>query len=528
MTIREIWDEAVRARAHHPFLVCEDPDTGVVETITYAQMDCRVNRRVALLQQRGLCLGTKVAVQLGNEAAFVEFFLALAKCGGVLVPIGCDCTCYEVAKIFEVVHPDILVCHADTLDENGQWKVGEFSGEIIVVEEIESFDQMRECDSFHRDVCRDVTEEAIGECPRAEQMGGLSGLPELNGDSLFEIMLTSGTTGVPKGVMLTHANAVFSGRYVNWELEMTRDDTYLTSMMATHVNLQFSALLPVITAQATLVLEKRYSARHFWDSVRSRGATLVQAMAMIVRTMLVQPEVSGEKDHCVRYVHYFLPITENERAEFLRRFGAPLLNNYGSTECLIGAVTDYPGQEGRWPSIGKAGPGYEVRIATVEGAEAEIGRSGEIQLRGKPGVSLMAGYYGRPDLTREVLDSDGWYSTGDCGYMDKDGWVFFLDRYSDLIKRAGENISAREVEEALLCHPGVADVAVVAAPDPIRDEAVKAVVVRKSGCEVTEESLVNVAKESLADFKIPTIIEFREELPRGKYGKVRKNLLKAS
>ena len=169
-------------------------------------------------------------------------------------------------------------------------------------------------------------------------------------------MFTSGTTASPKGVMITHANAVFSGKYVNWELAMTSDDRYATSMVASHVNFQLSAFIPVITAGATLILLSRYSAHRFWKSVCQTRATLVQGMALIVMTMLAQPVDPEEQNHCVRQMHYFLILSDEDKERFEKRFAVPLLNNYGSTETLVGVVTDPP--VGEMASLAFGGTGW--------------------------------------------------------------------------------------------------------------------------------------------------------------------------
>lgn len=490
MTIRDVWALRVRERAEHPFLIWEDPDAGTSVEFTYAQMDARVREVALMMRQYGVGLGDRVVVQLCNEVEFVDCFLALAMIGGVLVPMSPTYTVSERDRIIEAAKPALLVCGEDSADDLGLW-----CGPTVVV----GRDRLG-CD------------------------GVLDDLPELTDESLFEIMFTSGTTGDPKGVMMTHANAVFSGEYVNWELSMIPEDRYLTSMVATHVNMQLSALMPVITAGATLILERRYSARSFWSRVIATRATLVQGMAMMVRTLMIQPVAPDERNHHLRLMHYFLPLCDKEKAEFVERFGVELLNNYGLTECLIGAVTDFPDGDSRWPSVGKAGPGYEVRITRPDGTLADPNEPGEIQLRGVPGVSLMAGYYERDDLTAAAIH-DGWLATGDCGYMDADGWVYFMDRYTELIKRSGVNISALEVERAISRHPGVEEVAVVGVPDPVRDQAVKAVVVVREGFAVTADDIIATASESLSAFKVPTIVEFQAALPRGEYAKVLKNQL---
>ncbi|MDO4887424.1 MAG: AMP-binding protein [Actinomycetaceae bacterium] len=490
-TLRDLWESQVVARADAEFLVFEDPATGRVQRHTYAQFGREVARAANLLAGLGVGKGDRVAVQLCNRVEFVECFLALACIGAVLVPINSSLTPPEREHI-----------------------IGECGVGLLVTEAEET--------TSAADV---LTLECYGR-RKPRQATVISQRPPLAPNDLAEIMYTSGTTSTPKGVMITQANMVFSGRYVAWELAMRPEDRYLTCMAVTHVNFQLSALVPAVHAGCTLVLQRRYSARTMWDRVRRHDATLVQAMAMIVRTLLRQPVAPAERDHRVREVHYFLPLTEGEKSQFEERFGVRLLNNYGSTETLVGSITDYPSGPRRWPSIGRAGPGYEVRIAGSGGQPVPAGQCGQIQIRGRAGVSLMAGYWNDPEATAAAIDAEGWYSTGDAGYVDEQGWVYFTDRLGDLIKRAGENISAAEIERVLLSHPDVADVAVIGVPDEVRDEAVKAIVVPAAGRLPSKSGLRAFAARSLACFKVPEIIEFRASLPRGQYGKIDRNRLR--
>ena len=188
-------------------------------------------------------------------------------------------------------------------------------------------------------------------------------------------------------------------------------------------------------------------------------------------------------------------------------------------------LTDLPFGERRWPSVGKPGLGYEVEIRE-EGRTLPAGEVGEIAVRGERGVALMKGYYADAEATARAVDADGWYLTGDKGYRDEDGWFYFVDRKSNMIKRAGENISASEVEDVLAGHPAVAEAAVIGVPDPVRDQAVKAFVMLERGMEATVEELAEHCACRLADYKVPTIVEIVEDLPRTSVGKVAKKLLR--
>ncbi|MCF2706199.1 AMP-binding protein [Arcanobacterium haemolyticum] len=499
MTIPELVARQARERADAQALVVVNPDTEDVETLTYRELDVTTNRVANLFRSRGITRGDRIAVLAYNSREFVECLIGAAKIGAIIVPLNAAFTASECAYIINRCEVKLLVAEDGLLAQEGMADLAVPT--LAIGAGRETYENLKNAQDAY------LEPENVGP------------------DDLVEIMFTSGTTSRPKGVMLTQANFIFSGVYVNWELSMTSEDRYLSAMSASHVNLQLSALMPALTSGSTLILLRRYSATKFWAHVRRFGATLIQAMAMVVRTLMLQPHAPGERDHRVREVHYFLPITEEEKAAFEDRFGVSLLNNYGSTESLVGVITDLPGEERHWPSIGKPGRGYEIRIVGSDGVDCVDGVCGEIWVHGVPGRTLMAGYWREPELTASTI-TDGWYHTGDWGYA-KDGWIYFVDRHSDLIKRAGENVSASEVEDILAHCPGVAEVAVVGIPDEIRDEAIKAVVVPEPHSHVNVDDIRAYASRHLSYFKVPEIIEMRDELPRGEYGKVVKSALKA-
>jgi crotonobetaine/carnitine-CoA ligase len=167
--------------------------------------------------------------------------------------------------------------------------------------------------------------------------------------------------------------------------------------------------------------------------------------------------------------------------------------------------------------------GYEVKIVDEAGREVPPGSVGELIVRGTPGVSLMKGYFKNPEATSQTL-REGWLWSGDQAWRDADGYFFFVDRKKDMLKRAGENVSASEVEEALKQHPVVFDAAVVGVPDPVRDQAIKAYVMLKDGATLTAEELIAWCRSRLSPFKVPEVVEFRATFPRTSVGKIQKHL----
>lgn len=479
-TLGDLWHAQVRRRGAHPFLVAEDA-AGAVRTFGYADFGALVASAAAALRRLGVGPGDAVVLHLPLGAELVRHLLAVMVSGVVAVVQDPGSPAPECAHVAQRVRARLAVCTPEAAGRYagvpGLRVVGPAAAGAV-----------------------GATGERLGDGVTAGDAAG--------------VVFTSGSTATPKGVVLTHANLVFSGRFVQWQAALTPADRLLTTMPACHVNFQLNALLPVIAAGATLVVVERYSARRFWHQVQAHHATVVQSIAMMVRTQLCRPVEPGERDHDVREILYYLPLPDAEKREYERRFGVRLLNSYGTSECLVGAITDPPAGERRWPSVGRVGPGYEARIAGPDGRALPPGEPGEIQLRGEPGVSLMAGYLDDPGSTAAAYDADGWMRTGDLGYVDADGWYYFLDRRSRIIKRGAENVSPARVEAVLLAHPGVAQAAVVGVPDPVYDQAVLAVVVPRPGVALTEADVRAHCAAHLPAPAVPGAVQIAERLPR--------------
>jgi len=292
-----------------------------------------------------------------------------------------------------------------------------------------------------------------------------------------------------------------------------------------HVNAQSLTVLSSLTVGGTCIVLEEYRATRFWDQVRAHRATQVSLVAMQARTLLAQPPRDTDADHAVRRVFYALNITTDERDTFEKRYGVELINGYGLSEAMT-LVTVAPvfGPK-RWPSIGLPLHDRVVKLVDPEGNEVAQGEVGEIVVQGRPGRTLMLGYHNDPDATARTL-VDGWLHTGDNAYADEHGYLYFFDRGKDMIKRAGENVSTVEVESVLLDHPEIVEAAVIGVVDPIRDEAVKAFVALEPGSALTVEQIQEFCATRLARFKVPTIVEIRDELPKTSIGKIEKKQLR--
>jgi crotonobetaine/carnitine-CoA ligase len=239
--------------------------------------------------------------------------------------------------------------------------------------------------------------------------------------------------------------------------------------------------------------------------------------------LLAQPRSPDEGRTKLRACSYAQNITPQQFAEWHERFGARLMQIWGMTETMSLPLMHPLELPPKPLSMGMPVLGYEVKVVDETGREAPPGVIGELIVRGEPGLSLMKGYFCNDKATAETL-RDGWLYSGDQAYVDEEGWFFFVDRKKDMIKRAGENVSASEVEDVLKQHAAVFDAAVVGVPDPVRDQSIKAYVILRAQATATAGELVSWCRERLSPFKVPEVFEFRASFPRTSVGKIQKHL----
>ncbi len=507
-TLGSLWDGLASSRADRIFLTFEDR-CGEVRTYTYGAFNDLINKTANAFLSLDVRKGERVAIHMHTCPEYLMCLFGLARIGAVAVPVNeqylkeeCEYAlgkCAVTCAVVERAYADLY--RAVSAD-------GYLSKGVIIARE------------------RDGADEVFFDDFIADQSAELSFAREVSSDDPCEIIFTSGTTSRPKGVMLTHANMIYSGEYGRWELNMRDDDRMLTAMPACHSNFQLAALTPVLVSGASLVVLEKYSASRFWSQICEYGATMTQCVAMMLRTLMMQPASSFDRAHRLREMLYFLPVSDDEKLAFEKRFGVSLMNTYGSTETIGWVLTDPPSGERNWPSVGRPGLGYEVRIADEDGRVLPHGEVGEIQVKGEPGRSIMLGYFEDPAATNSAFTEDGWLKTGDKGYQDESGWFFFVDRKVNMIKRAGENISTTEIENVLCSHPSVAEAAVIGVEDAIRDQAVKAFVLPAKGQKITEQEVLDFCRENMAAFKVPSMVEIVEDFPRTCSMKIEKKLLR--
>jgi fatty-acyl-CoA synthase len=338
-------------------------------------------------------------------------------------------------------------------------------------------------------------------------------------------LYTSGTTGKPKGAMLSHANFLSlvragGGERPDWN-RWTEDDVSLVAMPVFHIGGSGWGVLGVYHG-AKGVIAREFDPTKVLDFFEQSGITKLFMVPAAMQFVVRQPRARQVDFSKLRYMLYGAsPIPAALLKECIEVFKCGFVQMYGMTETTgtIVALAPEDHVEGldRMRSAGKALPGVELAILDADGNRLPPGEVGEIATRSG---SNMAGYWNLPEATAKTLGSDGWLRTGDAGYMDKDGYLYIHDRIKDMIISGGENIYPAEVESAICDHPDVAEVAVVGVPDDKWGEAVKAIVVMKAGKAATPTEIINFTRERIAGFKTPKTVDFIEALPRNASGKI--------
>jgi crotonobetaine/carnitine-CoA ligase len=345
---------------------------------------------------------------------------------------------------------------------------------------------------------------------------------------LAMLIYTAGTTGPSKGCMISHNYVCNLGRQVVLTDERNRDDCNWTALPLFHMNATGGSILSCMFVGARVAIFPRFSVSRFWPDIRRSGATVASLLGSMI-TFLAEAEDSPDARACFGQLHtvrgspFPAPLQEKWKTRFgVRRAGS---NSYGLTEAarVTGSLPDEVAPPG---SSGKANADFDVRIFDDDDNELAPGTAGEIVVRPRRPNIMFEGYWNRPADTLKIM-RNMWLHSGDIGRMDAAGYLYFVDRKKDYLRRRGENISTFEVETGFRAHPDIADVAVHAVFSDSGEDDVKATVVLKSDGTLTEEMLCRWAIERLPYFTIPRYFEFRADLPRNPVGRVLKYQLRA-
>jgi acyl-CoA synthetase (AMP-forming)/AMP-acid ligase II len=476
------------------------------ERLTYAQLKQAVDRFASGLHRLGVGKGTRVAVMLPNVPQFPITWLALGRLGAVMIPVNIGYTARELEYVTNDAQAQYLVIDQSflpALDGVGKRPDGLADDRVIVAGAARAGQQS--WDSVHEAGEARFTE------PEPVDLG-----------DLCNIQYTSGTTGFPKGCLLTQRYWVTIGK-VNSSRDGLLYERILTSTPFYYMDPQW-LLLMTLYQRATLFVAARQSASRFSVWLHEHRIQFCQLPA---EPAFKQPALAVDSQNEVRRANIY-GLRPSIHADVERRFGLNAREAFGMTE--IGSSMFVPIEATHMTgsgSCGVIGPFRQARVVDDVGNEVPRGTIGELQVRG-PGI--LEGYYGKPEATRDAFQ-DGWFRTGDLFRQDEDGWFFIVGRVKDMVRRSSENIPAREVESVLRGLPEIADVAVVPVPDDLRKEEVKACVILQPGLQPSDlppQRITDYARQFLAAFKVPRYVEYMQEFPRTASGKVRKQELIAA
>ncbi|WP_435603545.1 long-chain-fatty-acid--CoA ligase [Streptomyces sp. bgisy130] len=492
--------------------------------LSYAQLDAAANQVANLLVSRGIRRGEKVALSCPNIAEFPVVYYGILKAGAVVVPLNTLLKSREIAYHLQDADVRAYFCFEGT----PQLPLGR--------EGWDGFSQADECREFFLITAEPEALPADARPPvpnspqtLADALAGQSTdfSTHVTGPEDTAVLLyTSGTTGQPKGAQLTHSNMALNALTCHKLFGKAEQDVHLITLPLFHSFGQTVQMNAGLATGATLILMPRFDARGALALMRRHQVTFFAGVPTMYGALLDHPAPEADTEAIAGQLRIAvsggasLPVELHRR--FARRFGITLREGYGLSETSPVATFTPPDAEARPGSIGTPVWGVQVELVRPDWTLVGPGEVGEIAIRGH---NVMSGYFRRPEATAEVI-RDGWFRTGDLARRDEDGWLYIVDRAKDMIIRGGFNVYPREIEEVLLSHPAVSMVAVVGVPHPSHGEEAKAYVVAVPGTRTTEDDLVAWCRATMAGYKYPRLVEFRQTLPMNATGKILKRELR--
>ncbi|HUO74012.1 MAG TPA: long-chain-fatty-acid--CoA ligase [Solirubrobacteraceae bacterium] len=495
--------------------VLHGPRTAVVfedTRLTYEQLNRRINQAAHTLAGLGLQSGERLTVLSDNSARYLETYLAAAKLGVSVTPLN---TRLSEAELDYIVTDSeaVAIVVGDTYEEKAARLLATAPGlrfGVSLDNDLEGFTGY---------------EAALAHAPAGEPHPARAP----SEDDLAVLMYTGGTTGAPKGVMLSHRNVMTATIADAITLGFTKEDSTCFVLPIFHVS--WWPILSLLLVGGKVVINRTPDLNEILRLIQDERCTHMNSVPTIYGWLMDMAPVDSYDLHSLRSLTYAgSPIAVEVLKRAITTFGPIFAQAYGATETAGGPITFFEaedhhleGEDSRLlASAGKAAICSEIKVVGDNGETLESGAIGEVCVRGK---HIMMGYWKNPGLTAAAL-RDGWYHTGDLGYLDERGYLFLTDRKSDMIISGGENVYPNEVENVLHAHPGVLECSVVAASDERWGEIVHAVVVTRDGVEITGEEIIAHCRQTLAGYKCPKRVTFIDSLPKTAIGKVSRKKVK--
>ena len=456
------------------------------EELTYDQFALRVAAVAEQFAELGVGHGSVVAIMLPNRIELLTAIVAAWRLGAAASPINPVFTPTEAEYQIKDADADLVIVADGAMTSAGRGTLG--------------VDELRIA--------------PIGELPE----------PATVESDLALLIYTSGSTGKPKGVMLTHGNVAAMASMMDEALKLTSDDHCLLVLPLFHVNAICVSFLATMLSGGQLSILSRFHPVEFLQAIERLRPTYFSAVPTIYMHLLALPAEVRADTSSIRFaICGAAPASEELLRGFEERYGFPLLEGYGLTECTCAATANPLDGERKVGTVGIALPGQTIGIMAPDGSLVPTGERGEVVLKG---ANVMQGYLNRPEATAETL-GDGWLHTGDVGILDEDGYLRLVDRIKDMIIRGGENIYPKEIETVLQHDPAVIEAAVVGQPHPVYGEVPVAYVALHPERVVTPDSLREACAQQLTKIKVPVTITILDALPKNPVGKIDKPTLRS-
>lgn len=499
--------------------------------LTYADLEAQAHRFARAVIARGLRPGDRAAIWAPNSVSWVVSALGVLCAGGVVVPVNTRFKGAEARHVLGKVRANLLVVHDDFLhggylaalrDEGGPAAVPSAEFPVPGLPELRTVVTVDET----RDPAAVSLETLLSEAESVPQSAVDARIADIAPDDVADVLFTSGTTGFPKGAMVSHRGDLAVDQAWADMVGLRPGDRYLLINPLFHSFGYRAGLLACLIRRATIVPMAVFDVADALAVVQRERITVLPGPPTIFSALLDFPDLPEYDISSLRLTVTGATVVPVRLLEDMRSVLGirDVLSAYGLTECS-GTATICPPEtdlERLSTSCGKAIPGTEVAVVAPDGKPLPPGERGEIVIRGQ---NVMLGYFEDPEATARAVDADGWLRTGDVGWLDEAGFLRVTDRLKDMYVAGGFNVYPAEVERLLGEHPAIAEVAVVGAPDERLGEVGCAHVVLASGAETTEAALISYARKKMANFKVPRRLVFRSALPRNASGKVQKHRL---
>jgi crotonobetaine/carnitine-CoA ligase len=482
---------------------------------SYRDMDVLSNRIANGLMQMGVTKGTHVAFMLDNKPEIILIYFALSKLGAIAVPLNTAAKGELLAYYLTQSDSEMVIADAALIE-----RIAAVTARTPKLRHMVSLRDEKAPAPKTGDVGLPQSDfSALLAAPDARPT------VEVRFCDLHSLLYTSGTTGPSKGNMSTHAHALSCGFELAQTYGYRPDDVVYVCLPMFHGNAWLCSVMPAFVADASIAVSRRFSASAFWDDIRRYGVTQFNSLGAMTNFLWSRPPDPRDRDHKVRQV-MVVPTPQQFYHDFEKRFGIKFTSVYALSDC--GMVTAYGPQDPpeKWASGGKACEHVEVRIVDDDDFELPRRQTGEIVVRSTMPWLYAQGYYNMPEANVRTY-RNLWFHTGDRGYLDEDGYIYFVDRKKDAIRRRGENISSFEVEQIILKHRAVLEVAAFPMTSEHSEDEVMVSVVLREGQTLSEVELIEHCQENMAYFMVPRFVEFVAELPKTMTEKVEKYKLKA-